>query len=56
MFQDLDTVLKNILIDPAAPDELRNADVRTETPDRNFTARCAASAALEKRAWPVLLR
>ena len=37
MFQDLDTVLKKILSDPAAPVELRNADVRTETPDRNFT-------------------
>lgn len=37
MFQDLDTALSNLLNDPAAPADVRNADVSFETPDKNFT-------------------
>ncbi|HBY93085.1 MAG TPA: hypothetical protein DEP84_03825 [Chloroflexi bacterium] len=37
MFQDLDATLQAMLNDPAAPTELRNADVSFETPDKNFT-------------------
>lgn len=36
MIRDLDDTLKSILDDPAAPTELRNADVSFETPDKNF--------------------
>jgi hypothetical protein len=37
MFQDLDTALTNLLHDPAAPADVRNADINFETPDKNFT-------------------
>jgi hypothetical protein len=37
MLQDLDTTLRTMLDDAAAPTELRNADVSFETPDKNFT-------------------
>jgi hypothetical protein len=37
MFSDLDDTLRNILTDPAAPDELETADVSFEIPDNNFT-------------------
>ena len=37
MFQDLDTALTNLLHDPAAPVDVRNADISFETPDKNFT-------------------
>ena len=37
MFQDLDTALTNLLHDPAAPADVRNADISFETPDKNFT-------------------
>lgn len=37
MFQDLDATLQAMLNDPAAPTELRNADVSFEPPDKNFT-------------------
>jgi Pvc16 N-terminal domain/Carboxypeptidase regulatory-like domain len=36
MFRDLDDTLRNILDDPAAPDELETADVSFEMPDKNF--------------------
>jgi len=36
MFQDLDTALTNLLHDPAAPLDVRNADISFETPDKNF--------------------
>jgi hypothetical protein len=36
MFHHLDTTLKNILDDPAAPQELREAEVSFLTPDREF--------------------
>ncbi len=36
MIRDLDETLKAILDDPAAPIELRNAEVSFETPDKNF--------------------
>lgn len=36
MFQDLDSTLVQMLHDPAAPIEVRNADVSFETPDKNF--------------------
>jgi hypothetical protein len=36
MFHDLDSTLRAILDDAAAPKELREADVSFETPDRNF--------------------
>lgn len=36
MFDSLDETLKKILDDPAAPAELRNADVSFETPDKNY--------------------
>jgi hypothetical protein len=36
MFQDLDSTLQAILDDPAAPAQLRNADVGFETPDKNY--------------------
>ncbi|MCQ9181332.1 DUF4255 domain-containing protein [Streptomyces sp. IBSBF 2953] len=37
MFQDLDATLKAMLTDPAAPPEVRAADVSFDTPDRTFT-------------------
>ncbi len=37
MFQDLDATLRNILRDPAAPAEVRAADVSFDTPDKDFT-------------------
>jgi hypothetical protein len=36
MFRDLDDTLRTILDDANAPNELRNADVSFETPDKNF--------------------
>jgi len=36
MFRDLDDTLRTILDDAGAPNELRNADVSFETPDKNF--------------------
>lgn len=36
MFQDLDTALTNLLHDPTAPLDVRNADISFETPDKNF--------------------
>jgi hypothetical protein len=37
VFQDLDATLKAMLADPAAPADLRAADVSFDTPDRSFT-------------------
>lgn len=37
MFDDLDATLQAVLKDPAAPADLRGADVSFETPDKNFT-------------------
>jgi len=37
MFDDLDTTLQEVLRDPAAPPELRGADVSFVTPDKDFT-------------------
>ena len=37
MFRDLDETLRTMLDDPATPNELRNADISFEPPDRNFT-------------------
>jgi hypothetical protein len=36
MFQDLDATLKAMLADPAAPADLRNAEISFETPDKDF--------------------
>ncbi|MEV6115957.1 Pvc16 family protein [Streptomyces sp. NPDC052109] len=36
MFQDLDATLKAMLSDPAAPSEVRAADVSFDTPDKEF--------------------
>ena len=36
MFQDLDTTLEAMLNDPAAPADLRNADVSFDTPDKDY--------------------
>jgi hypothetical protein len=36
MLQDLDSTLEALLDDPAAPGELRNADVSFDTPDRDY--------------------
>jgi hypothetical protein len=36
MLQDLDTTLAALLNDPAAPADLRNADVSFDTPDRDY--------------------
>lgn len=37
MFDDLDATLQAVLKDPAAPADLRAADVSFETPDKDFT-------------------
>ncbi|MGV9385763.1 Pvc16 family protein [Nonomuraea sp. NPDC003707] len=36
MFQDLDATLKALLLDPAAPEFLRDADVSFDTPDKDY--------------------
>lgn len=36
MFDDLDATLKAMLADPAAPADLRNADVAFDTPDKDY--------------------
>lgn len=36
MFQDLDNAISALLNDPAAPTDVRNADVSFETPDKSF--------------------
>jgi hypothetical protein len=36
VFQDLDATLKAMFADPAAPGDLRNADVSFDTPDRDY--------------------
>lgn len=41
MFQDLDIAISALLNDPAAPADVRNADVSFETPDKNFTPAAA---------------
>jgi hypothetical protein len=38
MFQDLDTTLRAMLDDAAAPPQLREADVSFETPDKNYAS------------------
>src|SRR5918997_482152 len=37
MFQDLDATLRALLGDPAAPGDVRAADVSFDTPDKDFT-------------------
>jgi hypothetical protein len=36
MLQDLDTTLEALLSDPAAPADLRNADINFDTPDKSY--------------------
>ena len=38
MFQDLDATVKAVLQDPSAPADLRGADIRFDTPDKDFAA------------------